>query len=757
MKVANFVCIVLGFSLVAAAIANDVSTEKPENSERTSFQTSGQWKPTTDVRSDVTMVYGIGGRSGMTFEQRVQSWRDHGYNVAFMTGIAWGNYQDYFQGKWDGVPHLDEGQAEQNGNTIWHGTNVPYIVPTTNYLEYFKEKILKRVIDSGIDAIYLEEPEFWARAGYSPAFKKEWKTYYGFDWRPQHESAENTYLSNKLKYYLYYRALDESFTYAKEYGASKGMKVRCYVATHSLLNYSQWQIVSPEASLASLPSVDGYIVQAWTGTSREPNYFNGIAKERTFETAFLEYGCMRSMTVPTGRKLFFENDPVEDTRRDWADYKKNYESTFTAELFYPDINNYEVMPWPDRIFDGRYYVDRSSNERASMPRSYSSQLLVMINSLNDMRLSTNKTSGTQGISVMMGNSLMFQRVPAHDDTKASADPYFSNYYETPGMFRRFPSNYKLVDPELSNFYGEALPFLKRGVPVNIVHIENVGYKEALSETKILLMSYSNMKPPSEKPHEYLAEWVRKGGIIVYSGRDDDPFQTVSEWWNNGDKKYNCPADDLFVKLGLGQNPKEGTYSVGKGRIYIIRMDPKEYVLESDRDFVLRDKVESLYKKYIGKKIEYKNNFSLIRGPYEIISVMDESVSSEPYTIKGKLIDLFDPALPVLDEKQVKPGEQAFLYNIGRITNPQTPQVLASASRVYDEKVSDRSYSFIAKSPAKTTNVMRVLLPSEPKKIIVTDANGKTVSDIQNSWDAVGKTSFLSFENNPDGIKVAFEW
>ncbi len=53
-----------------------------------------------------------------------------------------------------------------------------------------------------------------------------------------------------------------------------------------LVNYSQWMIVSPEASLASLPCVDGYIAQVWTGTSREPNYFKGERKERVFETAF---------------------------------------------------------------------------------------------------------------------------------------------------------------------------------------------------------------------------------------------------------------------------------------------------------------------------------------------------------------------------------------------------------------------------------------------------------------------------------------
>jgi len=60
----------------------------------------------------------------------------------------------------------------------------------------------------------------------------------------------------------------------------------------------------------------------WTGTSREPNYFNGLAKERVFETAFLEYGSMESMTEPTGRKMFFSYRPIEDWPRDWADYKK---------------------------------------------------------------------------------------------------------------------------------------------------------------------------------------------------------------------------------------------------------------------------------------------------------------------------------------------------------------------------------------------------------------------------------------------------
>ena len=410
------------FLLYAAVLfCSAVAAAGPrKDSVKTTFQTAREWRPTIDNRADAVMVYGVGGNpsdrngKGMSFEQRVKSWRDRGYVTHFMTGIAWGAYQDYFTGEWDGEWHLDEGQVTVKGDTIWHGHMVPYIVPSENYLEYLKEKHVKRVIDAGISSIFMEEPEFWARAGYSEAFKREWKEYYGFDWRPQHESPENTYLANKLKYYLYYRALNEVFTYAKEYGRSKGMDVKCYVPTHSLVNYSQWQIVSPEASLASLPCVDGYIAQVWTGTSREPNYFNGKAAERVFETAYLEYGSMESMTAPTGRKMFFLTDPIEDRARDWADYKRNYEATFTAQLLYPGIADYEIMPWPERIYEGLYRISPDSDKKDRIPRHYSTQMQVMVNSLNFMPESTNKVTGSRGISILMSNSLMFQRFPTHE-------------------------------------------------------------------------------------------------------------------------------------------------------------------------------------------------------------------------------------------------------------------------------------------------------------------------------------------------------
>ena len=718
-------------SLAVLAIGISVDAQTKDN-VKTTFQTSREWKPSIDNRADAVMVYGVGGNPSdksrkLSFEERVKSWKERGYIIHFMTGIAWGEYQDYFTGQWDGKWHLDEGQVTQAGDTIWHGHMVPYIVPSENFLSYLKERHVKRVIDAGVDAIFMEEPEFWARAGYSESFKKEWKKYYGFDWRPQHESPENTYLSSKLKYYLYYRALNEVFTFAKEYGKSKGMDVKCYVPTHSLVNYSQWQIVSPEASLASLPCVDGYIAQVWTGTSREPNFFDGRKRERVFETAYLEYGSMESMTAPTGRKMFFLTDPIEDWPRDWADYKKNYQATFTAQLLYPNIADYEVMPWPERIYEGLYRTSANSDKKERIPRFYSTQMQVMINALNRMPLTDKELTGSKGFSVLMANSLMFQRFPTH------------NGYE---------------DPQLANFYGQALPLLKRGVPVKTVHIENLGYKEALADTKVLLMTYANMKPLEPEAHSHIADWVKKGGVLIYSGTDNDPFQNVREWWNTNGHNYATPSAHLFEQMGLPAWPNQGEYSYGKGTVCVIRTDPKDYVLHEGGDKYFLYLAARMYEQNAkAGKLEFKNNFYLQRGDYDLAAVLEESVSDEPFTVEGCLIDLFDPKLPIYTSKRINPGEQALLLNVERVAGKKKPQVLASASREEQEERGKGWYSYVAKSPAETSNVSRVLLPSCPKSVTV---DGKEVFDTKR-WHAASHTYLIEFENNPDGVSVKFCW
>src|ERR1700744_3502671 len=192
------------------------------------------------------------------------------------------------------------------------------------------------------------------------------------------------------------------------------------------------------------------------------------------------------------------------------------------------------MPWPNRIYLGKFKMENDNTPQPISPQ-YATQMQVMVNALNEMPATHGHVSGSQGIGVLLANTMMFQRFPTHKD------------YE---------------DPQLSDFYGMVLPLVKRGVPVETVHMENLGFS-ALKDIKVLIMSYANMKPPTAEVHRHLAEWVRNGGILIYYGSDTDPFQQVREWWNTGGNHYKTASEDLFKVLG-------GTGKVGKGKVIVVR-------------------------------------------------------------------------------------------------------------------------------------------------------------------------------------------
>ena len=260
------------------------------------------------------------------------------------------------------------------------------------------------------------------------------------------------------------------------------------------------------------------------------------------------------------------------------------------------------------------------------------------------------------------------------------------------------------------------------------------------------MTYHNMKPHDPEAHQHIADWVGQGGSLIYCGRDDDPFQSVPEWWNTNGNHFPVPSQHLFAMMGIDEQASEGHYRFGKGHVYVLRHNPKEFVMTAGADSLLLQTLKQAYGPY-----EQKNSFVLQRGPYLMASVVDESpVSSEPLLLKGRFIDLFDPSLPVLAEKLVQPGEQAFLYDLDKVADHTRPQVLAAASRQYDETFTAHSFSFVSKSPANTGNVIRLLLPKEPNVVNVDVTS-------QWSWDASSRTLLLEFENDPNGVTVRLGW
>jgi hypothetical protein len=706
-----------------------------QGEERTSFQSGGHWDPGVQIGADVAMAYGIDPSIG----ERIGRWRDRGYIPHVMTGVAWGQYQDYLYGRFDGINHVDEAQTDRNGNVISHGGDVYYMSPGENYGKFLCVGV-KRAIDAGAQAIHLEEPEFWVRGGYSKGFQREWRAYYHEDWIPPHTSPDAQYRASLLKYYLYRRALKQVFDFVRDYNRQTGKQVRCYVATHTLINYSNWGIVSPESSLIDV-GADGFIAQTWTGTARTPNFYDGKLKERTFETAFLEYGSMMSLVRASGKRVWFLNDPVEDDpNHTWTDYRQNWESTLTASLLWPTVWRYEVMPWPERVFHGQYpngdthaRVVSKSVPRIPIPPAYGTELQTVIGALNDMRQpQTSWRSGTRGLGIVVSDSMMFQRGEPH-----SSDQFFGS------------------------FYGLSMPLVKRGMPLEPVQLENAARAYAarksgrragsdpLKPYRVLLLTYEGMKPLTPEANLALADWVKSGGVMIYVGDDRDPYNHVRAWWNSAPYAFKSPREQLFQALGLPAGVEAGVHASGAGSLIWSTESPAALSRRADGGAV----VAGLMRKGCElAKISYResNGMVLRRGPYVVAAGLDESVAGDPIELRGRFLDLFDGGIGLVDRVTLTPGARRLLLDVDRVKT-ESPTVLAAACKVTGARHTESGgFEFFARGPEGVDGTICLACPKEPKEVSVGNAI-LPAGDV--TWNASARLLWIRFPNSATGVWV----
>ena len=702
---------------IMAASVTAAGTDRPQSEERLSFQAGDSWNGRVNLNADVAMAYGI----DQTLPKRLASWTERGYIPHVMTGVSWGEYQDYYYGRWDGKEHLDEAQMQKNGEKIGHGRDVYYMCPSEDFGRFLCVGV-KRALDAGAVAIHLEEPEIWVRSGWEPGFRREWQKYYNEPWIEPDSSPDAQYRASKLKYFLYKRALGQVFDFVKQYGKEHNRDIKCYVPTHSMINYANWGIVSPESSLLEV-GCDGYIAQVWTGTARTPNYYEGAKKERTFETAFLEYGSMQNLVRASHQRVWYLNDPIEDNAdHSWHDYRTNWESTLIASLLQPEVWHYEIMPWPHRIFQGKYPSTqpvKKDTSRVPIPKEYETELQAVITAMGDMKQPLDKvqwlSSGTRGVGLLVSDTMMFQRFG-------------------PGK----------SDPELGSFYGLALPLLMRGIPVESVQIETAD----LSPYKVLLLTYEGQKPPDPKLHLALARWVNDGGALVVVDDDMDPFHNVREWWNSGDQKLATPRHDLFDKLGVGRDAA-GFTKVGQGAVVYMAGSPAALSHHRDGANQVRDLTKQAMNA-IGLDWRESNSIVLRRGPYVIAGGLDDRHgSAEPLTLRGRFIPLFDAAMPVVSEFTVKPGTRALLVDVD-----QMPEVgvVAAACRVRETKTSANDISFSIDGIDNTNGLICMKLPAAPKSVML-DQDALDASHYEYR-DGMLR---IQFTNHPAVRRVSISW
>ena len=487
------------------------TVQRAPNRPYTVFQSGHLPDPKIDPFTDAVFAY-------TDSAETISGWKQRGYSVWTMGGSRSGNaYAD---------SHPDEVQRDSTCKALTIGGDSYYFNPTPGRIEE-ERRFYAEALKNGSEGVCPEEPEYFARAGYENSFKSQWKTLFGTAWQDPASSVLNRWRASKLMAKLETDHIAGILTPL----ATDRPEVRRMVALHSPVNYALWKIVAPQFAISDLASVQDVIGQVWTGTARDPIRYAGVRKDRTFASAYLEYSSLFHLLRGTSKRLWFLTDPLEDDpNRSQTDYKSHYEETLIASLFFPDVNSYEVMPWPERVY-------------GKIPAEYAIEINSIVAALQEMH-------SQQGV---IGNVLPTSRVGVLLSDSAQ------NQREAP-----FASDF-------DGFYGLTLPLLQAGIPVQVLSMERAEDLAYLKTFKTLLLSYDFQKPGNSKVQATLAEWVREGGSLLFFGGSDAYNEVSDGWWKGAN--LASPQEDLWRQLGLnlrGKASKSSAPSEDLSRFQSIR-------------------------------------------------------------------------------------------------------------------------------------------------------------------------------------------
>lgn len=452
---------------------------------RTTFQTGSGYDPRFDLQTDAVLVYSDD-------PARIRSWKERGYFVQVMGGFR--DSATYASAHPEAVQTNREGQPFQLNGSF-------YLTPTEERLHLLKG-YYRRALESGAQAICPEQPEYWADAGYEEAFKRLWQARYGEPWQPPHESVIARWKADRFKATL----MREMVHALLEEAQHRQPNARRMIAVHSPINYALWRLCFAHAQTLLHPLVQEVIGQVWSDTVRT-EVAHGGWKEEPFALAYLEYASLIGLLRGTDKTLWLLMDPLADNPH-WGFelYKRLYATTVIAAALFQEVRQFEVLPWPERIF-GR------------VPSEYATLILNVIRALES--IAEQKTyaldAGSPGLGALIADSMAFQRGAPH------------------------PSR-------MEDLWGFTLPFIKRGLPLQLLTLDRVREPSYLRSIKLLMLSYDFFKPEEESLQDALANWVHQGGWLLIFGGAGASNELPEAWWKQ--KGFQSPTESLLNRVGM---------------------------------------------------------------------------------------------------------------------------------------------------------------------------------------------------------------
>ena len=699
---------ILPFIIIAALTVSIVNGDAQVSFTdcKTFFQTNSRYDPLISMGVDCVVVHGNFGA--------MKGWQDAGYPVGRMFFADSDDLNDYCSGRWDGISHIGDAEHNAAGEVIMCAGVRPYMLPTDKWIEYLKGKVDVSV-DAGAVVILPEEPLGHINSGYEASFKALWQQRYGIPWQAESESAYAAFLTAQLKSELYAKLERELMLHTKQRAVELKRDISFVVPIHSLYSNLASHLVAPLGTSKDIGDIDGYVGQIWTGPVNWTLANYDGADPSFFSSAYALYDYFVQLAVGTDKKLWLLVDPVEDDpKHKWQEFKQWYEYCVVSMLLMRDIDKYEIMPWPDRIFLPGFETGGST----PAPESYRQEILSVTQVLQD---------------VTLGGKLCLEDGSVYDPPKIAVAVSDTLMWQ---------SNAKA---KITNIYSQLLPLIRRGIPVSSFPIERYADKDYINSFDIIVLSYEHQLPLDYKFHYALNDWVMQGGVLIILGKESNELDGVEEfWWYK--KGFASPMAHLLSTLGYDEN---NMWQIRDGLVIYEKTSPAEFTRSSAASEKYIDLVK-LGAKNIKRELTAPGYFYMKRGDYIIAQA-----ETSPLSINRPLIDVFNMDSHIKTEVKLSPGQCGVYKDMTGFIARCEPAVLHTTHRLVNSWLDDGVLKLTVKGPSQTgAKVWIYTAGKTPETISVSAAAGDAVEFTRNEQDNL---LTLTFPNLPEGANIVVKF